>query len=327
RLPEHPVQGEQARVPSGGDHRSGPRLAGTGIDGGEVVRDAGVGVVGVHGVEHPSKLWPLHRQVLLGAAAEDQHVDVLGAGGQCVPGEHLGLGSLRAHLGRVAASEHPHQGHVRILCEGGFYSPSEVAVPCDPDPEGLAHQLSSRAFCCGTGVPPSATYTTPGAGGAVCARVRRCSRTEYATAATQMTATRACTAVRTGVATASRSAWSKVRTFVSTMMPPTAEPSTRGGTSRTSHAATGAATRPPSSRATTHVTSIPAVPRPTRKPRLAATDTRSSLVSIEPTTRRGSIRPLASSAGVPTGPQPPPPVASMKPATSPSGVRKRLRSG
>jgi hypothetical protein len=42
-------------------------------------------------------------------------------------------------------------------------------------------------------------------------------------------------------------------------------------------------------------------------------------VSTDPTTVRGSIRPELSSAGVPIGPQPPPPAASMKPANAPSG--------
>lgn|GEM_PF-1587716 len=50
-------------------------------------------------------------------------------------------------------------------------------------------------------------------------------------------------------------------------------------------------------------------------------------MSTEPITLRGSIRPETSSDGVATGPHPPPPVASMKPAVSPSGVRNRLRRG
>ena len=84
---------------------------------------------------------------------------------------------------------------------------------------------------------------------------------------------------------------------------------------------------PPSRIAAAQVQSMPCEPRLNRKPRLAASATRNSLVSIEPITLRGSMRPLASSAGVPTGPQPPPPVASTNPANSPSGARKRLRSG
>ena len=69
----------------------------------------------------------------------------------------------------------------------------------------------------------------------------------------------------------------------------------------------------------------PSVPRPIRKPTLAAPATTNSEVSTEPITLRGSIRPETSSAGVATGPQPPPPVASTKPATRPSGARNRLR--
>ena len=111
------------------------------------------------------------------------------------------------------------------------------------------------------------------------------------------------------------------------MTPPTAAPSTRGGTCRTSQAATGAATTPPTSSATTQPALTPSEPMPRRKPRLAATATRNSLVSMEPMVLRGSSRPLARIAGVPTGPQPPPPVASTKPATRPSGARKRFRSG
>ena len=39
------------------------------------------------------------------------------------------------------------------------------------------------------------------------------------------------------------------------------------------------------------------------------------------------MRPEASNAGVETGPQPPPPTASMKPANKPSGASTRLHSG
>ena len=58
---------------------------------------------------------------------------------------------------------------------------------------------------------------------------------------------------------------------------------------------------------------------------LAAEATRNSLVDTDPTIFRGSVRPEMSIVGVATGPQPPPPVASMNPATRPSGARKRLR--
>ena len=63
------------------------------------------------------------------------------------------------------------------------------------------------------------------------------------------------------------------------------------------------------------------LPSPNRKPMLAATDTMNSAALTEPTVRRGSSLPLLSSVEVATGPQPPPPVASMKPATRPSGPR------
>ena len=44
-------------------------------------------------------------------------------------------------------------------------------------------------------------------------------------------------------------------------------------------------------------------------------------MSTEPITVRGAVLPAVSSAGVATGPQPPPPEASTKPATTPSGDR------
>ena len=50
-------------------------------------------------------------------------------------------------------------------------------------------------------------------------------------------------------------------------------------------------------------------------------------MSTVPMTRRGDILPLLIRVGVATGPQPPPPVASTKPANRPSGARKRLRGG
>src|SRR6478752_6356726 len=80
-------------------------------------------------------------------------------------------------------------------------------------------------------------------------------------------------------------------------MPPTSEPSSRGGTCRTRYAATGAASTPPSRIAAAQVQSMPCEPRLNRNPRLAARATMNSLVSIEPITLRGSMRPLASSAG------------------------------
>jgi hypothetical protein len=60
-------------------------------------------------------------------------------------------------------------------------------------------------------------------------------------------------------------------------------------------------------------------------PRLAATVTANSAAETEPITRRGSRRPVESSDGVATGPQPPPPVASTNPANRPSGARKAVR--
>ena len=112
-----------------------------------------------------------------------------------------------------------------------------------------------------------------------------------------------------------------MRALVSRITPPTATPSRWAGAIFTRYAANGAAIRPPASKAMAMPQWMPAVPRPMMNPRLAAALTANSEVSIEPITLRGSIRPSASSAGVATGPQPPPPVASTKPANRPSGAR------
>ena len=77
---------------------------------------------------------------------------------------------------------------------------------------------------------------------------------------------------RSGCASAAsiQSLLSSVRVLVRTIMPPTSEPSIRGGMCRTSQAAIGAAIRPPSSRAATQAKSMPCEPSASRKPRLAA---------------------------------------------------------
>src|SRR5690606_7221238 len=155
----------------------------------------------------------------------------------------------------------------------------------------------------------------------------RWARTDQATAPSQTSQMIAYIAVWVGPETATQSLSRMVRALVSRISPPTADPRARGGTTRTIHAAMGAATTPAMSSATAQPRFTPAEPSPTRNPALAARATRNSLVSMEPMNLRGSIRPLASRAGVPTGPQPPPPVASTNPPNRPSGTRKRRRTG
>ena len=55
---------------------------------------------------------------------------------------------------------------------------------------------------------------------------------------------------------------------------------------------------------------------------LAARATRNSASDTEPIAVRGSIRPAVIRVGVVTGPQPPPPMASITPPKRPSGTRK-----
>ena len=61
---------------------------------------------------------------------------------------------------------------------------------------------------------------------------------------------------------------------------------------------------------------------PTAEPRIRAGSLRTSQPAIG-----AAITPPASGAGVPIGPQPPPPAASMKPANPPSGTSANHGSG
>ena len=108
--------------------------------------------------------------------------------------------------------------------------------------------------------------------------------------------------------------------FVRMMIPPAATASTFAGSSFTSHAANGAAMTPPMSSAATICHSMPCEPSAMRNPSEPPTATTNSLVSIDPMTFRGSKRPDESSVVVPTGPQPPPPMASSAPPTNPTGT-------
>ena len=74
--PQKAHQGKQARVPAGADDgRRLPRL-GCRVHVGKVLRDAGVGVEGVHHAVPPGKLRGLNGQVRGAAAAQQQHVHV-----------------------------------------------------------------------------------------------------------------------------------------------------------------------------------------------------------------------------------------------------------
>src|SRR5690606_28929883 len=109
--------------------------------------------------------------------------------------------------------------------------------------------------------------------------------------------------------------------LVSTINPPAAAPSTRGGRKRTSHAASGAAITPPISRPSTMVKFTPDPVRAKKKLMLADSATMNSDALTDPITLRGCSRPLDNSVDVAIGPQPPPPAASTNPATRPSGAR------
>src|SRR5215208_4436302 len=133
--------------------------------------------------------------------------------------------------------------------------------------------------------------------------------------------------MRVAVPPSTPTVFKKVRMLVRRMMEATAVPKMRGGRSRTTNAASGAAMTPPMRSAATMPQGISAKLRAKKKPMLAATDTKNSLVSTVPTTLRGSILPLDISVDVFMAPQPPPPAASRNPATRPKGERNLREIG
>src|SRR5699024_8912974 len=74
RLTVETVEGEQARIPTGGDEADRVSVAGGRIDAIEVLVDAGVGVEAVDDVEASSKVGHLNGQVLLRTATAQQHI-------------------------------------------------------------------------------------------------------------------------------------------------------------------------------------------------------------------------------------------------------------
>ena len=85
-------------------------------------------------------------------------------------------------------------------------------------------------------------------------------------------------------------------------------------------AAIGAAMTPPAISVSTQYQFTCSQPSEMTNPSVADKATANSDVSTVPTTLRASMFLLANSTGVAIGPQPPPPVASRKPAAKPSGT-------
>ena len=71
-----PGQGEKARVPAHGDKAQVAPLPGCRIHRGEVLRDAGMGIKGVHHIEELREAGSLLRQVRGAAAADEEHIDL-----------------------------------------------------------------------------------------------------------------------------------------------------------------------------------------------------------------------------------------------------------
>lgn len=114
-----------------------PRLLGGGVQGGEVVRDVGMGVEGVDGVEVPGQGRALLGQVGRRAAAQDQDVDVLGVRRRVGERQHRNIRGQDRKARGVAAGEHRGKGHVRLLAERQLHAAAEVAVSADADAIGL----------------------------------------------------------------------------------------------------------------------------------------------------------------------------------------------
>ena len=162
------IDGEHAGVPADGDQRRlaiGPRRL---VHRREVFGNPRVGIETVDGIEHRRQLRTLHGQIILGAAAEDQHIDGFAMFVQCIHGIHRRAGDKRRQLARGTTGEDAHQRYVRVLADGGFDASSEVAVTGDANPNLLAHtQLlaGSMTVCGGMATPMK------GANGTGCANL------------------------------------------------------------------------------------------------------------------------------------------------------------
>ena len=131
---EQALQREQAGIPAARDQAHMAAFLRRGIDGGEVLRDVVVGVEAVHDVAEPGVARGLLGQVRRAAAAQDQHVDVVGGARlklACIANRHALGGD--GHRGGVAAREHRGELRVRILADGQLHAAPDVAVAQDAD--------------------------------------------------------------------------------------------------------------------------------------------------------------------------------------------------
>ena len=109
--------------------------------------------------------------------------------------------------------------------------------------------------------------------------------------------------------------------FIVIIAMPTIIPRCFGWSFATNLAAIGAANIPPSASPPTVDQSRSILLKLIRKPRLAASATQNSDALTVPITLRGSVDVVEIIVGVTTGPQPPPPEASINPPEKPKKVR------
>jgi len=133
------VQGKQAGVPANGNQRHVAAGLRRRIHGVEVIGDSGVGIEAVHGGAQTRQPRPLHRQIVLGAATQDQHIDGLAMARDVIHAMCRNARCLQAKRVRIPPREHGDDLHVGILRNRQLDAASQIAVTDDTDPYPAAH--------------------------------------------------------------------------------------------------------------------------------------------------------------------------------------------
>ena len=109
------------------------------IHGVEVFGDFGVGIEAVHGGAQTRQLWPLHRQIVLGTAAQNQHIDGRAMTCDVIHAMHRNARRLQANPARITPGENGGELHVGILRNRQFHAAPQIAVTDDTDPDLAVH--------------------------------------------------------------------------------------------------------------------------------------------------------------------------------------------
>ena len=115
------VDGEHAGIPACGNQGCGfARLRGR-IHGGEVFRNAGMGVKAIDQIECSRQGMLLYSQIIFGAAAEDEDIQLALLRVQSRHFEYRRAGVQGLNLCRWAAAEYTSDLHIGVLRDGSFY--------------------------------------------------------------------------------------------------------------------------------------------------------------------------------------------------------------